>query len=101
MPRSVLAYLRDVVDACDSVVVTLSGVDVEGYLANRTIRSAVEREFTIIGEARNAVSRQAPGLAERISKARKIVGLRNQLVHRYVASRGRDLAVGSAGRLLQ
>ena len=85
MPRSVLAYLRDVVDACDAVVVTLSGVDVESYLANRTIRSAVEREFTIIGEAVNNISRQAPELAERISHARKIVGFRNQLVHGYVA----------------
>ena len=85
MPRSVLAYLRDIIDACDSVVVTLSGVDVGSYLANRTVRSAVEREFTIIGEAVNTISRQDPELAERISNARKIVGFRNQLVHDYIA----------------
>ena len=64
---------------------TLNGVDVEGYLANRTIRSAVECEFTIIGEAVNTMSRQAPELAERISHARKIVGFRHQLVHDCVA----------------
>ena len=85
MQRSVLAYLRDIVDACDSVVVTLSGVDSASYLANRTIRSVVEREFTIIGGAVNTVSRQAPELAERISHARKIVSFRNQLVHDDVA----------------
>jgi uncharacterized protein with HEPN domain len=85
MPRSVLAYLRDIVDACDSVVITLNGVDVDAYLANRTVRSAVEREFTIIGEAVNAISRHDPELVDRISNARKIVGFRNQLVHDYVA----------------
>ena len=87
MRRSALAYLRDIVDACDSVVAKLSGVDVEAYLANRTIRSAVEREFTIIGEAVNAISRQNPELAGQISNARKIVGFRNQLVHDYIAIR--------------
>lgn len=87
MPRSVLANLRDIVDARDSVVVTLHGVDMAAYLVNRTVRSAVEREFTIIGEAVNSISRQDPGLAHRISNARKIVGFRNQLVHDYVAIR--------------
>jgi uncharacterized protein with HEPN domain len=43
MRRSVLAYLRDIVDACDSVVTTLNCVDMDAYLTNRTVRSAVER----------------------------------------------------------
>lgn len=85
MPRSVLASLRDIVDACASVVVTLSGLDAASYLANCAIRSSVEREFTIIGEAVNTNPRQASELAERISHARKIVGFRNQLVHDDVA----------------
>jgi uncharacterized protein with HEPN domain len=78
MPHSVLADLRDIVDACDSDIVTLSGVDVTSYPANRTTRSAVEREFPIIGEAVNTISRQTPELAKRSSNARKIVGFRNQ-----------------------
>ena len=45
MPRSVLAYLRDIVDACDSVVTTLNCVDMDAYLTNRTVRSAVECRF--------------------------------------------------------
>lgn len=85
MPRSVLAYLSDIVDACDSVAATLGGVDLDAYLANRTVRSAVEREFTIIGEAVNAIRRLDPEVADRISSARKIVGFRNQLVHDYPA----------------
>jgi uncharacterized protein with HEPN domain len=85
MPRSPLAYLSDIVEACDSVAVTLEGVDLAKYETNRTVRSAVEREFTIIGEAVNSLSRLAPDLSARISHARKIVGFRNQLVHDYVA----------------
>lgn len=85
MPRSALAYLSDIVEACDSIAVTLHGVDIVTYTANRTVRSAVEREFTIIGEAVNSISRLDPGIAVRISHARKIVGFRNQLVHDYPA----------------
>jgi uncharacterized protein with HEPN domain len=85
MPRSVLAYLSDIVEACDSVQVTLAGMNLDAYLANRTLRSAVEREFTIIGEAVNAIRRLDPEVADRISNARKIVGFRNQLVHDYPA----------------
>jgi uncharacterized protein with HEPN domain len=51
MPRNALAYLSDVVEACDAIAVTLRGVDLPTYEATRTLRSAVEREFTIIGEA--------------------------------------------------
>jgi uncharacterized protein with HEPN domain len=85
MPRSALAYLSDIVEACDAVAVALDGVDLPGYEVNRTLRSAVEREFTIIGEAVNSMSRIDPELAARVSHARMIVGFRNQLVHDYAA----------------
>lgn len=85
MPRSILAYLSDIVEACDAVAVTLEGVDLPSYEATRTLRSAVERELTIIGEAVNSLSRLEPELGTRISHARKIVGFRNQLVHDYAA----------------
>jgi uncharacterized protein with HEPN domain len=85
MPRSPLAYLADIVDCCDAIAAALEGVDLAGYESSRTIRSAVEREFTIIGEAVNSLSRVDPGLSARISHARMIVGFRNQLVHDYPA----------------
>ena len=85
MRRSPLAYLKDVVESCEAIAVALQGVGVEAYAADRTTRSAVERELTIIGEAVNAISRIDPGVAARISHARKIVGFRNLLVHDYPA----------------
>ncbi len=69
------------VDACDAIAEVLAGVDFATYGERRPIRSAVEREFTVIGEATNALARRDPGLAALIAHARLIVGLRNRLVH--------------------
>jgi uncharacterized protein with HEPN domain len=83
MPRSTAAYLADIIDACDGLAEALAGVDLEAYRARRAIRTSVEREFTIIGEAVGVLSRRDPELAARISHARLIVGFRNRLVHEY------------------
>ena len=70
MPRDARAYLADIIESCDAIAAALSGVDLQGYRADRLVRSAVEREFTIIGEA----------------------------VTRLVAKRSGDLSGGSAMR---
>jgi uncharacterized protein with HEPN domain len=85
MPRSPLAYLSDILEACEAIDVTLRGVDLERYENDRTIRSSIEREFTIIGEAVSSLSRLDPEMSARISHARMIVGFRNQLIHDYAA----------------
>jgi uncharacterized protein with HEPN domain len=83
MPHSTAAYLADVIDACDAIAEVLAGVDLATYSGRRPIRSAVEREFTVIGEAIGALGRRDPMLAGGISHARLIVGFRNRLVHEY------------------
>jgi uncharacterized protein with HEPN domain len=83
MPRSSAAYLADVVEACDGLAEVLAGVDLDTYRARRSVRTSVEREFAIIGEAVGVLSRRDPDLAARISHARLIVGFRNRLVHEY------------------
>jgi uncharacterized protein with HEPN domain len=85
MPRSVAAYLADILDACDSIASILDDIDLDTYLSTREKRSAVEREFIIIGEAVAAMRREAPELVEDISHARLIVGFRNVLSHDYAA----------------
>jgi uncharacterized protein with HEPN domain len=67
MPRSTSAYFADIVDACDAVAEVLDGVDFETYCSRRPIRSAVEREFTIIGEAIGVLWRRDPALGARSS----------------------------------
>jgi uncharacterized protein with HEPN domain len=85
MRRSALAYLTDIVGCCDALAVALEGVDVAAYQADRTVRSAVERESTVIGEAVNQLSKLDPVLSTRITHARMIVGFRNLLIHDYPA----------------
>jgi uncharacterized protein with HEPN domain len=83
MPRDVRAYLTDIIESCDAIAAALTGVDVEVYRGDRLVRSSVEREFTIIGEAALVLSRNAPDVFARISDARRIVDFRNQLTHEY------------------
>lgn len=85
MPRSAVAYLSDIVEACDAIQDVLSGIDLLAYQKTRAIRSAVEREFITIGEAISVLGRVAPEVAAKISHARMIVGFRNVLTHDYAA----------------
>jgi uncharacterized protein with HEPN domain len=85
MPRSAAAYLADIVEACDAIADVLSGVDLATYETTRSIRSSVEREFIIIGEAMSVLRRVAPDLFETIDEAPIIIGFRNVLTHDYAA----------------
>jgi len=83
MPRDARAYLADILEACDAIVLAVHGLDLAGYRSNRLIRSSVEREFTIIGEAMTALAHFAPEAFASITEARRIVDFRNQLTHEY------------------
>lgn len=58
-------------------------MQIEDYLASRLVRSSVEREFTIIGEAVLTLSYKAPDVFASITGARRIVDFRNRLTHEY------------------
>jgi uncharacterized protein with HEPN domain len=83
MPRDALAHLSDIIESCDAITAALVGVDLEAYKRNRLVRSSVEREFIIIGEAISALSHAAPVVFAGITRARRIVDFRNQLTHEY------------------
>jgi len=51
------------------------------YKSDKLIRRAVERELEIIGEATNKLLKIEPGI--NISNARRIVNLRNWVIHAY------------------
>ena len=50
---------------------------------SRLVRSSVERESIIIGEAVAALSHASPSTFRAISNSRRIVDFRNQLTHEY------------------
>jgi uncharacterized protein with HEPN domain len=83
MPRDPRAYLWDAARAAAQIEEFTSGLDEPGYRANALVRSAVERQFEIIGEALNQLSRSAPALAERVPDLPQLVGFRNVLIHGY------------------
>jgi uncharacterized protein with HEPN domain len=51
MERDPSAYLQDILEACTAIEEVMSGVSLKEYRIKRAVRSAVEREFIIIGEA--------------------------------------------------
>lgn len=83
MQRDSRAYLADILESCDAISTALSGMQIDDYLSNRLVRSSVEREFTIIGEAVLALSHKARDIFESITNARRIVDFRNRLTHEY------------------
>lgn len=85
MPRDARAHLADIIESCDAITEALRGFDVTRYEGDRLVRSSVEREFIIIGEAVAALARIAPRVFETITRARRIVDFRNRLTHEYRA----------------
>ena len=53
------------------------------YEINDMMRSAVERQFEVIGEAISQHARIEPEIAEAISEHRRIIAFRNILIHGY------------------
>jgi uncharacterized protein with HEPN domain len=47
------------------------------------LRSAVERQFEIVGEALSQLNRLAPELIARLPDARNAIAFRNVLIHGY------------------
>lgn len=76
-------YLFDILQACDLLVEFTTGRSLTDYSTDPLLRSAVERQFEIIGEALSQALRIDSGLATRVTDTRRIVSFRNRLIHGY------------------
>jgi uncharacterized protein with HEPN domain len=83
MPREPKAYLHDMRQAAALIADFTEGLDFDAYAADAKVRSAVERQFEIIGEALGQLAKLDPATAGRISEHRRIIAFRNILVHGY------------------
>lgn len=85
MKRDPLVYLWDVRHAANTIFDFVGEQQLPDYLENTMLRSAVERQFEIIGEALNQLNKQAPDIGSKIPFLRNIVDFRNLLIHGYAS----------------
>jgi len=82
MQLKIQKYLLDIQISIDSIYEYLGGQrNFNVYIANKQLRRSVERELEIIGEAVSKILQLAPEIS--ISNSRKIVNLRNRVIHAY------------------
>ena len=76
-------FLEDVRLAAEKIIQFTSGKSFEDYQKDALLRSAVERQFEIVGEALNRLSKTDPGSLDRITDFDQIIAFRNLLIHGY------------------
>lgn len=77
--------LWDAQQAAERVSRFTTGKTFSDYEQDEYLRSAVERQFEIIGEALNQLSKVDPDTASRIPELSRIVAFRNVLIHGYAS----------------
>lgn len=82
MFRDPVLYLDDIIEATDVIKDYSADMTFEAFAADRKTVDAVIRNLAIIGEAANKLSEEARSAMPAI-EWRKIVALRNILVHEY------------------
>lgn len=83
MRREPRAFLWDARGAADAILQFTRGKSEAEFIGDHLLRSAVERQFEIIGEALGQLAKSAPDLAQQISDLPRIVAFRNILIHGY------------------
>jgi uncharacterized protein with HEPN domain len=82
MQLEIKKYLFDILTSIDSINDYLGDDrDFNNYKANKLLRRGIERELEIIGEAANMILKNDASFP--IENARKIVDLRNWVIHGY------------------
>lgn len=76
-------YLWDAVQASDRIARFVADKTLDQYLTNDLLRSAVERQFEIIGESLAQLRKVDPATADGIQELPRIVAFRNILIHAY------------------
>lgn len=77
------AFMWDAQRAACLIQQFVSGHVLADYLRDPLLKSAVERQFEIIGEALNRLSRTDPDVAAEVQDLPRIVAFRNVLAHGY------------------
>lgn len=76
-------YLYDILHAAKNLQQFSEGKVFQDYAGNVMLRSAVERQFEIIGEALRQLSREDAATASKIEERERIISFRNILIYGY------------------
>lgn len=85
MNREARKRLYDALQAARLVALFTERRTFEEYESDPMLSAAVERKFEIIGEALRLAEAADPSVADAIPDLRKIVGMRNRIIHGYDA----------------
>ena len=77
--------LLDALNACQSIREFTQGQTFEQYLENKLLRSGVERQFEIMGEAFNRIDLLDSNFRDRLPEMGAVIGMRNRIIHGYDA----------------
>ena len=83
MRRDPRAYLWDAREAIEAIEVFTRGRSGEDFRQDLLLRSAVERQFEIVGEALSQLARNDQSVAGQVPDLGQIVAFRNILIHGY------------------
>jgi uncharacterized protein with HEPN domain len=83
--RNRKSLLWDASNAGTAIADMAAGESFADFDNDLVLRSAVERQFEILGEALNRLDRLDVALAARIPDLRQIVAFRNILIHGYAS----------------
>jgi len=81
-PKS-LKWLNDIDQACELILTATADRALAEYESDRLLRSGVERNFEIIGEALGRIRKIDPATADRVPECGAIIAFRNLLIHGY------------------
>lgn len=76
-------YLLDALNACEAITEFTQQNSLDDYSANLLLRSAVERQFEIMGEAFSKLDNIEPEYRHLYPEMGKIIGMRNRIIHGY------------------
>lgn len=83
MPNRLPKHLFDALTAVGLARQFSAGLSFEDFQASALVRSAVERQLEILGEACQRAVQDDPELRQRLPEVGFAIGLRNKIIHGY------------------